>query len=65
MRVRFFELRAAFGIDEGGDRIGKLGGGVVLCGNPLRLDEDGPTRAKPPERAVQPGRGGDEFGGRG
>src|SRR3546814_20971965 len=62
MRAFLAELFAALDIDQRRDGVGKIGDRIGYRGNTLRLDEDRPARAQPPQRIVQPRGHRDEFG---
>src|SRR3546814_11630680 len=62
MRAFIAELLAALDIDQRRDGVGEIRDRIGYRGNTLRLDEDRPARAEPPQRIVQPRGHRDEFG---
>src|SRR3546814_20741539 len=62
MRAFLAELLAALDIDQRRDGVGEIRDRIGYRGNTLRLDEDRPARAEPPQRLVQPRGHRDEFG---
>src|SRR3546814_14899427 len=62
MRAFLAELLAALDIDQRRDGVGEIRDRIGYRGNTLRLDEDRPARAEPPQRIVQPRGHRDAFG---
>ena len=64
MGAFLLELRPAFGIDESGGGVGKLGFRIAVRRLALRLDEDRPAGAEAAQSVVEPGRDRHELGRR-